>query len=61
MNKPYIYKRLILVTFFVCISVCFCGIINQEKSVTTNALPITNRTIVIDAGHGKPDEGAVRI
>ena len=59
------YRRIIFVVLFVCVSICCYGIINiinkNEKTVTTNALPITNKTIVIDAGHGKPDEGAVRI
>ena len=33
--------------------------INKEEStVETVALPVTNKVIVIDAGHGKPDEGA---
>lgn len=62
MKNSLVYKRLILVVFFVCISLCCYGIINviqkQEKSITTNALPITNKIVVIDAGHGKPDEGA---
>ena len=61
MKKSIIYKRLIFVTFFVCISVCFLGVISvinkNTKLVTTNALPITNKIIVLDAGHGKPDEG----
>lgn len=30
----------------------------QESSVQTVALPVSNKTIVIDAGHGIPDEGA---
>ena len=62
MKNSLVYKRLILVVFFVCISLCCYGIINviqkQEKSISTNALPITNKIVVIDAGHGKPDEGA---
>ena len=62
MKSSLVYKRLILVVVFVCISVFCYGIINviqkQEKSITTNALPITNKIVVIDAGHGKPDEGA---
>lgn len=31
---------------------------NTEKSVETVALPVSNKVIVIDAGHGVPDEGA---
>ena len=30
----------------------------QEKYVSTVSLPISGKTIVIDAGHGVPDEGA---
>ncbi|MCI8637415.1 MAG: hypothetical protein HFJ36_06290 [Clostridia bacterium] len=33
---------------------------NQEKqnTVQTTATPVSGRTVVIDAGHGVPDEGA---
>jgi len=30
----------------------------SKKVIKTNATPITNKTIVLDAGHGLPDEGA---
>ena len=30
----------------------------QEKTIQTVSLPVSGKTIVIDAGHGKPDEGA---
>lgn len=30
----------------------------KKDTVATVALPVTNKVIVIDAGHGKPDEGA---
>ena len=29
-----------------------------ENTVQTVALPVSSKIIVIDAGHGKPDEGA---
>ena len=32
--------------------------INVEKTAQTVALPATNKVIVVDAGHGSPDEGA---
>lgn len=45
-----------------CFSALLCTNINSvEKSVLTSATPVTNRVIVLDAGHGKPDEGAVRL
>ncbi len=33
-------------------------IAKEEKTVETVTLPVTNKTIVVDAGHGVPDEGA---
>ena len=30
--------------------------IEKEKTVETVSLPSTNKVIVLDAGHGKPDE-----
>lgn len=63
MNKTVLKKRLLLVCLFICFSILGYGIINmirkQNETVTTNALPVANKTIVIDAGHGKPDDGAV--
>lgn len=29
-----------------------------NKTVQTVALPVSDKVVVIDAGHGKPDEGA---
>ena len=36
----------------------FALISDQKETVPTVALPVAGKTIVIDAGHGKPDEGA---
>ena len=51
-----------LISIFVFLSLSVYGIINiiqkQEKTIEANALPVTNKVIIIDAGHGKPDEGA---
>lgn len=33
-------------------------IANTNKTVQTVSLPVSNKVIVLDAGHGKPDEGA---
>ena len=36
------------------------NIVNMyEDVVTVNAVPVTNKVIVVDAGHGNPDGGAV--
>lgn len=64
MNKSILYKRLIFVTFLVCLSISSFGVSNimdNNRAIATNALPITNKIVVLDAGHGKPDEGAVRL
>ena len=54
---------------WVLICICFCVIVywiislTNEKSevLKTNAIPITNKVIVLDAGHGLPDQGAVGV
>ena len=64
MNKSNLYKRLIFVSFLVCLSIssfAVSNIMDNNRVIATNALPITNKIIVLDAGHGKPDEGAVRL
>lgn len=62
MKNIFIYKRIMILCSFIFFSVCIYGIIciikGSEKIIATNALPITNKVIVIDAGHGLPDEGA---
>ena len=53
-------KRLIAMLSMVCISIFVFTfqIAEEDKTVETVALPVTNKVIVIDAGHGVPDEGA---
>lgn len=52
-------KRIGIITLSVFISI-FAFILSSElkNSIPTVSLPVTGKTIVIDAGHGKPDEGA---
>lgn len=63
MSFSIFHKRVLYVFVFICISVGIYGIINNgnkmNESSQVNALPTTNKIIVIDAGHGLPDEGAV--
>ena len=35
-----------------------CLFFKSDKTVQTVSLPVSNKVIVLDAGHGKPDEGA---
>ncbi len=42
-----------------CFSTILCAnISNVEKTLLTSGTPATEKVIVLDAGHGKPDEGA---
>lgn len=65
MKNYVLKKRIIICLCLICISFVSYGIINKqvakesELSIQVNALPITNKIIIIDAGHGLPDEGAV--
>ena len=53
-------KRILAILSMVCISIFTFSfqIAKQEKTVATVALPVSNKVIIIDAGHGIPDEGA---
>lgn len=59
-------KKFIVCFIFICFTICSCGITailenykNNNKVIQTSALPVTNKTIVIDSGHGLPDSGAI--
>lgn len=53
-------KRLIAILSMIYISIFAFTfqIAEKEETAETLALPVTNKVIVIDAGHGVPDEGA---
>ena len=53
-------KRLFMLLIGVlCFSTILCAnISNVEKTLLTSGTPATEKVIVLDAGHGKPDEGA---
>jgi N-acetylmuramoyl-L-alanine amidase len=36
----------------------YTAILSENKTIETVSLPVSNKTVVLDAGHGKPDEGA---
>ena len=55
LNKKRI--RLIILGVFVLVF-GFAFISDKKEIVPTVTLPVSGKTIVIDAGHGKPDEGA---
>ena len=54
-------KRIINLLTILAVCLTICVIQNttiDNKSKPTVTLPVTNKVIVIDAGHGVPDEGA---
>jgi len=53
-------KRLIILASMIFMSIIACTVTltNNNKTITTAALPVSNKVIVIDAGHGYPDNGA---
>ena len=52
-------KRILFITIVIIILLMSFAIINNNnKTISTVTLPATNKTIVLDAGHGLPDEGA---
>ena len=60
MKKRFVY--FIAFCIFLVYSFIVAGILkikNEKESVTTNSTAVTSHVVVIDAGHGKPDEGAV--
>lgn len=64
MKKILLKKHLMYVFFVICFCFILYGIINIpnqkkiENNIFVNASPITNKIIVLDAGHGLPDDGA---
>ena len=52
-------KRINIIVLSVFVSIfAFILVTDNKTSVPTVSLPVSGKTIVIDAGHGKPDEGA---
>lgn len=53
-------KKRIIATISMVFVALFAFVIqkaNLNKTIETVSLPVTNKVIVIDAGHGVPDEG----
>lgn len=56
-------KRLILCTYLIGIALfaCMYSIASfSQNTIATMALPVSNKVVVLDSGHGLPDEGATR-
>ena len=59
-NIPKLFKRLSLISCLVIVSVFFYTSqrLKNVQIVPTMSVPVTNKVIILDAGHGIPDEGA---
>ena len=56
-RKKIIFWAGIIATFMLLYSITAYNVNNtKNKTVATVALPVNNKVIVIDAGHGVPDE-----
>lgn len=56
-------KRLIWITSMLCVSLTACmikGTMQKIETVETVNLPVSNKVIVLDAGHGVPDERSTK-
>ena len=55
LNKKRI--TLIITSVFIAVFVLLSdGLLDKDKYVATVSLPVSNKVIIIDAGHGIPDE-----
>ena len=51
-------RRLVFILTCMCLGVFGCILATGQKTIETVSLPVTNKVIILDAGHGTPDEGA---
>ena len=59
-RRTYFLIAFIFFVIYSCIVACYIKENDDfEDTVTTNSTAVTSHVFVIDAGHGKPDEGAV--
>lgn len=57
LSKKRLMRLVSIIT--ICLTICFVQNISiNNETVPTVTLPVTNKVIVVDAGHGVPDEGA---
>ena len=49
-------KRILIIFICLILSILFVEIKKENKTVETVALPVENKVIILDSGHGYPDE-----
>ena len=53
-------KRILTITICLVLFFFFAGMKENNKTVETVALPVEDKVIIIDAGHGYPDERSLK-
>ena len=53
--KNIFIKRLQIISFIIVIAICVTTVKNnmQDEVISTMSVPVTNKVIVVDAGHGR--------
>lgn len=52
-------KQISFILLCLIVSIAYSkNIVNNKKTINTMSVPVSNKTIILDAGHGIPDEGA---
>ena len=59
MRKYKLIFFIFLIVLIILLSIIFLN--KSSETIATNSTPITSHVVVIDAGHGLPDEGAVGV
>ena len=49
-------KRILFIMLAVVVAVCIPSIRKNNDTIEATAVPVSNKVIVLDAGHGFPDE-----
>jgi len=60
-NLQYLIASIIFIIYSFAIVNILSVRKKSEVTISTNSTAVTSRVVVIDAGHGKPDEGAVGV
>lgn len=49
-------KRILTITICLVLTFVMAGMTRKKETIETVALPVEDKVIIIDAGHGYPDE-----
>ena len=52
-------KRMLIIFMCLILAISFGGVKKNNNTIETVALPVENKVIILDAGHGFPDERSI--